>query len=167
LPESRTHTPELLPRLGEFSAWALTIASALGLSLLSSPTQIPFLAWFLVIFFAFSAASISLGNWMDRRTFIRLEPDGVVFENGLRKTRLIWSEIQELRTSPARWGTSAQVMGGQSHFSFSTLGEMRFQGKVRARTGFAEGRLIIDEIIRAAGLTKMVQDGQLKIYSRP
>lgn len=165
--ESRTYTPERLPRRGEFSAWALTVAAALGLYLLTRPSPAPLLAWFFVVFFAFSAASISLGNWMDRRTFIRLEPGGVVFENGLRRVHLTWDEIEEVRTSRAQWGISVQVLGGQAHFAFSTLGEMQFRGKVRARTGFADGKLILDEIIRAAGLTKMAQDRQFNLYSRP
>jgi hypothetical protein len=59
------------------------------------------------------------------------------------------------------------VIGEQAHFAFSTLGEMQFRGQVRARTGFAEGKLILDEIIRSAGLTKMLQDGQFNSYSRP
>jgi hypothetical protein len=165
--ESRIYTPELLPRRGEFSAWALTVAAALGFYFLARPGTVPLLAWFFVIFFAFSAASISLGNWMDRRTFIRIEPDGVVFENGLRKAHLTWDTIKEVRTSRAQWGISVQVIGEQSHFAFSTLGEMQFRGKVRARTGFAEGKFILDEIIRAAGLTRLLQDGQFNSYSRP
>jgi hypothetical protein len=44
---------------------------------------------------------------------------------------------------------------------------MQFRGQVRARTGFADGKLILDEIIRAARLTKMLQDGQFNRYSRP
>jgi hypothetical protein len=167
MPEPRTYIPELLPRRGEFTAWALTVAVALGFYFLSRPGPTPLLAWFFIIFFAFSAASISLGNWMDRRTFIRVEPGGVVYENGLRKTRLTWDVIREVRTSPARWGISVQVIGEQAHFAFSTLGEMQFRGQVRARTGFAEGKLILDEIIRSAGLTKMLQDGQFNSYSRP
>jgi hypothetical protein len=164
--ESKTYTPELLPRRGEFTAWALTIASALGLYFLAGSNPVPFPVWFFVVFFAFSAASISLGNWMDRRTFICIGSNGLIFENGLRTIHLAWIEIEEVRTSRVRWGISVQVIGAQAHFAFSTLGEMQFRGKVRVRTGFADGKLILDEIIRSAGLTKMVQDGQFTAYSR-
>ena len=167
MPESRTYFPELLPRRGEFTAWALTFATALGFYFLTKPGPVPLLAWFFVISFVFSAASISLGNWMDRKTFIRIEPNGIVFENGVRKAHLTWGAIREVRTSPARAGISVQVIGEQAHFAFSTLGEMQFRGQVRARTGFVDGKLILDEIIRAAGLTKMLQDGQFSSYSRP
>jgi len=165
--ESKTYTPELLPRRGEFSAWALTIVTAYGFYVLSQPIPIPFLAWGFIAVFAFSAFSISLGNWMDRHTFIRIEPDEIIFENGLRKTHLAWNAILEVRTTPGRWGTSVHVVGEHAHFSFFTLGEMEFRGRIRARTGFSEGKLILDQIIRAAGLTNMLQDGQVNIYSRP
>ena len=165
--ESKTYTPERLPRRGEITAWALTVSAALGFYLISQPASLPLATWFFIVFLALSAASISLGNWMDRRTFIRIEPNGVVFENGLRKAHLTWAAIKEVRTLRAQWGISVQVIGKQAHFAFSTLGEMQFRGKVRARTGFADGKLILDEIIRAAGLTEMLQDGQFNIYSRP
>jgi hypothetical protein len=165
--ETKTFTPEFLPRRGEITAWVLAIVAAFGLYFLGLRQPLPFWAWFFVIFLIFSAASISFGNWVDRRTLIRLEPGGVAFENGLRNTRLDWDIIQEVRTAPARWGTSVQVIGTLGHFSFSTLGEMQFMGQSRGRTGFVEGSLIFDEIIRCAGLTKTTQTGPFLIYSRP
>jgi len=165
--ETKTYIPELLPRRGEITAWALAVVALFGLYFLSLRQDVPFWAWFFVAFLTFSAGSISLGNWMDRRTFIRIEPAGVVFENGLRKPQLAWEAIQNVRSAPSRWGFSVQVIGSQSHFSFSTLGEMKFQGQVRGRTGFVEGDAIFNEIIRCAGLTKKVQTGQLLTYSRP
>jgi hypothetical protein len=165
--ETKTYTPELLSRRGEITAWSLAVVAALGLYFLALRQPIPFWAWFFVFFLTLSAASITLGNWVDRKTFIRVENDGVVFENGLRKARLAWADIREVRTAPARWGISVQVLGERTHFAFSTLGEMQFQGQVRGRTGFVEGKQIFDEIIRFAGLTKTEQTGQFLTYSRP
>ncbi|HEY3312108.1 MAG TPA: hypothetical protein VGK00_10745 [Anaerolineales bacterium] len=167
MPENKTYTPELLSRQAEFSAWALAAAAGFGLYFLSLRTALPFWAWFLFIILAFSAASISLGNWMDRKTYIRLENDGVTYENGLRKAHLTWDMILEVRTAPARWGTSVQVIGPQSHFAFSTLGEMQFQGQVRGRTGFAAGKEILDTILSSSGLTETSHEGQFLTYSRP
>jgi hypothetical protein len=164
--DPKTFHPELLSRRGELTAWGLSIAAGLGLYFLGLRQEVPFWAWFFCGLLVFSAASISLGNWMDRRTSIRLEADGVQYQNGLRTARLAWSDIREVRCAPARWGTSVQVIGERAHFSFSTLGEMQFQGQVRGRTGFSEGRSIMDEIIRSAGLTRMVQSGQFLTYSR-
>ena len=162
----KTYTPELIPRQGEITAWALTVLAGAGLYFLSLRSALPFWAWFLFGILAFSAVSISFGNWMDRHTLIRLEEKGVAYENGLRKTFLPWDAIREIRTAPARWGISVQVIGLQSHFAFSTLGEMQFQGQVRGRTGFSEGAKILDRIIQSAGLKMMDQKGQFITYSR-
>jgi hypothetical protein len=140
--------------------------AAFGLYFLGLRQALPFWAWFFVGFLTFSAASISLGNWVDRKTLIRIEPGGVLFENGLRKTQLDWNDIQEVRTAPARWGTSVQVIGTRGHFSFTTLGEMQLLGQVRGRTGFVQGLAIFDEIIRCAGLVTKTQAGQFLTYSR-
>ena len=162
----KTYTPELIPRQGEITAWALTVAAGAGLYFLSLRSELPYWAWFFVGILAFSALSISFGNWMDRKTRIHLDDNGVAYENGLRKTYLTWDAIQEIRTAPARWGTSVQVLGTQSHFAFSTLGEMQFQGQVRGRTGFSEGAEILDRLIQSAGLTVMTRNGQFLTYSR-
>jgi hypothetical protein len=164
---STTYRPQLLPRRGELTAWSLAFLAALGLYLLSLRQSLPFWAWFFVLLLAFSAASISLGNWVDRKTFLRLEPGGLTFENGLRKVHFTWAEIREVRTAPARWGTSVQVLGERAHFAFATLGEMRFQGETRGQTGFAEGQFLQDELIRQAALTKLTQSGTFCVYSRP
>ena len=164
--ENKTYTPELLSRQAEITAWALSAAAGLGLYLLSLRQTLPFWAWFLFAILTFSAASMSLGNWMDRKTFIRIEADGVFYENGLRKAHLSWDAIREVRAAPARWGTSVQVIGTRAHFSFSTLGEMKFQGQSRGRTGFAGGEEILDEIIRSAALTVTSRDGQFLTYLR-
>ncbi|HEY3313166.1 MAG TPA: hypothetical protein VGK00_16120 [Anaerolineales bacterium] len=166
MPETKTYTPELLSRQGELTAWALAVAAGLGLYFLSLRAPLPFWAWFLFAIFAFSAVSISLGNWMDRKTRISLSETGVLFENGLRKAALPWDAVREVRTAPARWGLSVQVIGDQAHFSFSTLGEMRFQGQVRGRTGFTQGQQIMDEIIRSSNLTQVTRDGQFLSYTR-
>ena len=71
---------------------------------------------------------------------IWLEADGVRYENGLRRVRLRWHEVQKVAVLPAHWGKLVQVVGEKSHFGFKTLGEVRFQGEVRGRTGFREGQ---------------------------
>jgi hypothetical protein len=165
--ETKSYTPELLSRQAEVTAWALAVAAGGGLYFLSLRAALPFWSWFLFGLLLFSAASMSLGNWMDRQTVISIDAGGVSYENGLRKTRLTWDSIREVRTAPARWGTSIQVIGAQSHFAFTTLGEMQFQGQVRGRTGFTAGKEVMDEILNSAGLTKSDRSEQFLTYSRP
>ena len=164
--EIKIYTPELLPRDGEIYAWLLSIVAALGLFFLSLRAGIPYWAWFLFIIFLFSAFSMTLGNWMDRKTHLEISPEGLRYENGLRKTSITWENLQEVRTAPARWGTSVQVIGTNGHFSYSTLGEMQFQGQIRGKTGFIAGEEILDVIIPNSLLKKNVSSGQFSTYLR-
>lgn len=166
LPEESTYRPELLPRQGEINAWLFALLASLALGLLHQQGVVPVFSWIFVIFLLVSALSISLGNWMDRRTVLRLASDGVAFENGLRRVHLMWPQINEVRIRPARWGEQIQVIGEQSHFSFNTLGELQFKGENRAKVGFAQGEEILKEILNASGLSKKQKNEQYAYYSR-
>ena len=164
--ESQTYFPELLSRRGELNAWIFALLATGGLILLRAWAQVPFWAWIFVILLYFSALSISLGNWMDRHTFIQISADGVVFENGLRKTQFKWREIAQVRVGPARWGKAVEVIGLNAHFEFNTLGEVRFRGEMRGRVGFAKGDGILDEIVHLAGLRPSELEEPYTIFSR-
>lgn len=164
--EGREFRPELLSRRGEWTAWALVLAASLGMWFLSWSGYIPFWAWVFWGFLLFSALSITLGNWLDRHTIIQLDADGIRFENGLRRVRLRWPEIQKVAVLPARWGKSVQVIGEKSHFGFKTLGEVQFQGEVRGQTGFSAGQAILNVILREAGLVLVEESNNAYYYAR-
>lgn len=164
--EEQTYRPELLPRQGERNAWLFTVVASLALGLLHLQGVVPFFSWIFVIFLLLSALSISLGNWMDRRTSLCLFSEGVSFENGLRHVKLSWAEINEVRVLPARQGEQIHVVGVQSHFTFNTLGELQFKGENRTKVGFAQGQEILKEILKASGLTNKQKNEQYAYYSR-
>ena len=84
--ETREFQPELMPRRGEINAWLMTLAVTVGLFVLNQTLEIvPGWTWVFCGFLAFSAFSISLGNWMDRKTHILMDADSISFENGLRR----------------------------------------------------------------------------------
>ena len=151
LTEARTYKPELLPRRGEIVAWILTGLGWLGVILLVSFG----VTWYWAILFPtlllLSALSISFGNWMDRHTVLQLDQAGVAFENGVRRVRFQWGEIVEVQVIPAVWGETIHVVGQSAHFRFNTLGEVKYQGEVRGRTGFAQGRDIFQTILKMSG----------------
>lgn len=159
--------PEQLPRRGEWVAWTLTavaFAAWLILALLDRPVFLGFmlLAWVLGL----SALAISLGNWMDRRTLIRLEPQGIHFENGLRNTSLLWDEVQTVEVYPSNIGDKVRVLGEKSHFTFRTLGEVHMQGELKGRMGFARGAQILEQILKKARLKETRRGGEGYYYSR-
>jgi len=169
MPESETREfrPELMPRRGEMNAWLMTLAATVGLLFLNQTMNIvPGWTWVFCGFLAFSAVSISLGNWMDRKTHIALEADSIRFENGLRRVRLRWPEVHKVAVLPTRWGKSVQVVGEKSHFDFKTLGEVHFRGEMRGRTGFAEGQAILDIILRKTGLELVEESNNAYYYAR-
>jgi hypothetical protein len=164
--ENREFRPTLLSRRGEWTAWALVLAASVGMWFLQRGGYIPLWTWFFWGFLLFSALSISLGNWLDRNTVLWMEADGIRFENGLRRVRLRWSEVQKVSVFPARWGKAIQVIGEKSHFGFKTLGEVKFQGEVRGRTGFPAGQLILDIILRRSGLVLIEESNNAYYYAR-
>lgn len=163
----REFRPELMPRKGEAFAW-LT-AAGLVAGLLAGTARwgaLPFIYWSLAIFVIFSAASISLGNWMDRRSVLRLDAGGIAFENGLRSTRMTWPEVQNVAVVPTRLGRRVQVQSARSHFTFKTLGESALGGQL-LRTGFAEGESILQTILGECGLTEITEKDGVTYYARP
>ena len=164
--EMREFRPELLPRRGEWTAWALALAAGVGMFLLKKVWFIPLWAWIFWAFLLFSGASISLGNWMDRNTVLRLGPQGIQFKNGVRRTDLHWSDIQKVAVLPARFGQTVQVIGKESHFEFNTFGEVKFRGEVRGRTGFTEGQQILEVILREANMHLVEKTQEACYYTR-
>ncbi len=157
--EKREFHPEMMPRRGEWTAWGLWAVISLALWGMHRLGSIPGWAWILWGFLLFAAASISLGNWMDRRTVLRLTPEGIEFENGLRHVRLGWNEVMAVSVFPSNLGRTVQVRGEQAHFRFKTLGEFKFRGETRGRTGFAAGEEILQEIVRRSGLRAVQEEG--------
>jgi hypothetical protein len=164
----REYRPELIPRRGEWTAWSLTLLSAiawLALRWFSRPVSMAILL--LAIVLVFAALSISLSNWVDRQTVIRLNGSWIEFHSGLRHVRLQWSQIHLVCVSPSRLGDKVQVIGERAHFSFRTLGEVWFQNELKGRMGFEKGDEILHEIIVSSGLKKIAeQSGEGISYAR-
>lgn len=148
--------PERFSRRGEFTAWSLTVLAFGGWAFILWRGGQASLPYSLLSFFVLLAAlAISLTNWMDRRTTLRLDANGVQFENGLRRVRLSWQEIQQVQVFPSRLGRQVRVYGKQSFFSFRTLGEVSLRGEVRSRLGFVEGERILRHILEQSGLQRV------------
>lgn len=149
-------------------AWMLSaIAMAfLGVTLWADEGT-PWGAIALLVIMLLSAGSISLGNWVDRQTVLSLGPEGLQFRNGLRTISFTWNEIQEVRVLASAWGQRVQVLGPDTSFIFRTLGEVRVHGDLKGEIGFAQGALILKEILASAGLTKRIDSEKVRYYSRP
>jgi hypothetical protein len=164
---STEYRPILLSRRGEWIAWSLTLlVGATWIVLLLSRQPVIRAVPFVAIILCLSAASISLGNWMDRRTVIRIDPKGIFFTNRLRRVRLDWQAIQRLQVIPSRWGKKVRVIGEDSHFEFRTLGEIRVQEEVKGEIGFPQGEEVLRQIIEKSGLHVVKQTKGEYYYAR-
>jgi len=148
--------PELLSRRGEFIAWGTSILVFLGWLILSlNERQVPFAVPFLGVALVLAALAISLGNWMDRKTELKLDAGGVSYKNGLRYAALKWNEINEISVFPSKWGKKVHVLGSTAHFNFRTLGEVKVQDEVKGRMGFAEGDKILSIMLEQTNLKEI------------
>jgi len=176
---SQEFRPELIPRKGERIAWLLLILALayLGVGIWSDDG----LTWVAITFVSLmflSAGSITLGNWVDRNTVLRLDPEGVSFSNGLRNISLNWDDVREVRVLESAWGRRVQVRGSatstsssslgiSANFTFRTLGEVFMQGELKGRIGFVEGESILKKIVESSGLQESESTEKVRYYARP
>jgi hypothetical protein len=160
--------PKAIPRQGERNAWILTgFALIATLMLFWRSSTLPVWAIFLTFFLLLSAILISLSNWVDRKTTLILNPNGIEFRNGLRNARLNWEQVERVSDIPDRLGRRVVVLGSVASFHFRMLGEIEIRGKVGGQMGFPEGETILREIIQASGLSLTKSDDPGRYYARP
>jgi hypothetical protein len=159
--------PERFSRRGEITAWGLAVLSLLGwIGLSTRGIPIPWFFSALTIFIVIAALATSLSNWSDNHTLLRLENNGVQFENGLRHVYLTWEEIQKVQIFPSNMGDQVRVSGAQTFFIFRLLGEVSLRGQVRGRVGFAEGEHILNYILRETNLKRVELPDNKYYYAR-
>jgi len=160
--------PELISRRSEMILWILallSLATWIFLRIQNGNTHV--LANLFVLFMLFAAGSTSLSNWMDRKTELKIKPDGVDFTNGLRNISLSWDEIQEVRVTPSRFGKQVQIMGTGAHFHFRLLSIVERKGTIRSQMGFSKGDFILRQILKLSGLQEIDQADHGRYYARP
>jgi hypothetical protein len=160
--------PELLSRRGEFTQWLLAVVLlATWLILSANAARFTSLAFAFLVVLAFGALGTSLGNWMDRRSLLRLDGQGVSFRNGLRDVTLEWRGIQSARVLPSQAGARrVQIIGAEAHFEFRTLATLTLNGETKGRSGFAAGDDILETILAKTGLAARETGSRYAYYAR-
>lgn len=154
--DSQEFHPELVSRRGELIAWgSALLVNGAWIILILSPQKVTLWVPILAVPLTLVAFGISLGNWMDRHTIIKMCLEDIYYSNGLRRVRLQWHDIQEVRVLPAQWGKKIQVFGNQSYFGFHTIAKVKVDGRELGRTGFRDGDLILIELLERAKLVVM------------
>ncbi len=176
---SQEFYPERIPRAGERNAWLITsLAVVAWIVLLWQEIALSWVGLTIVLFLLFASLSISIGNWMDRHTVLTLGDDQITYKNGMRELILTWDQVLEMRVSVSRWGERVQVLGFDDGkpskqesvfnvgFVFHTLGEVSYQGKMQGRTGFLQGKYILNQILESSRLEERSNDHQGRYYAR-
>jgi len=123
---------------------------------------LPVLAVLLVL----AAMGISLGNWMDRHSLIRIDSNGIRYENGLRRTHFEWNEIKRVEVYGHKWGDKVRVLGEKSRFDFRTLGEVKVRGESKGKMGFVGGDFILQTILSETSMKEIEHDEDGYYYAR-
>ncbi|HJS28305.1 MAG TPA: hypothetical protein VJ768_01695 [Anaerolineales bacterium] len=144
--EQKEYRPVSVSRRSELTAWGIFAVLASVVVLFRGRGQIvPLPITILAVFFLLSALVISFGNWMERRTSLRIEPDRLFYSNGVRKVSLSWDEIREIRLGEDRLSNKVYIYGESAQFQIRLQSEPRFDREEHRLYGFREG----DEILRA------------------
>ena len=155
-----------MSRKAEWLAWLSSIGLFMGLIIVSSTAgPVSLLFWGFAYFLLFSAGSISLGNWMDRRSVLRIDADGVAYENGLRTVHFKWPDIQNVAVVLTKLGKRVQVQTAQAHFTFKTMGELAMAGQL-FRAGFADGDEILARILEQTKMVVKAEQDGMTYYAR-
>lgn len=164
----REFRPELLSRRAEALSWGLSVIMLITWWFLqANEARFTTTAVFLLVFLVFAAVGTTLSNWMERRTVLFLDENGVSYKNGLRDVHFNWLEIRNIRVLPSQAGSKRiQVIGENTHFEFRTLAELKLSGVVKGQSGFADGEKILDEILRRSRLTKHESSAPYTYYAR-
>jgi hypothetical protein len=160
------YKPERLSRRGELFAWLSAGIAAAGWLVyrLQGELRIPGLPW-LVGFLLLAAAGISLANWIDRHTRLKIGANGLTFSNGMQHITLAWQEIEQLEVYPSRFGDRVKVLGTRQ-FNFRLYKEVAVAGEVKGRMGFKEGELIVAKIVERAQLSQVESEDSVITYAR-
>jgi hypothetical protein len=150
--EQKVYRPVSVSRRSELTAWGIFAVLASVVVLLRLQARIvPLPITILAAFFLLAALVISFGNWMERRTWMRLDPDRLLYTNGVRKISLPWEEIREIRLDEDRLSNKVYISGESIQFQFRLQSEPRFDREEHGLYGFREGDEILREIAERSG----------------
>ena len=153
-PDGKTYRPAPVDRRGERVGWLLSLALAGGLLLLQRFSG--GIAWLGLVFLALLvalAALVSIGNWLEAGTSIRIDAQAIEERTPLRSVRLGWGEVDEMWTWPASRGWRILLRGTGGQILFRTGERMSFPRGAELRLGFPEGEQMAGVVRRAARLS--------------
>jgi hypothetical protein len=109
--------------------------------------------YLLLVFIGLSALVMSVGNWIDRNTTLKIDEAGVSYFNGAREVSLNWGDISRIEVVPARFGDRIIVSSENAGFRYQSLGKISMSEKISGQVGFEEGAQILETMLEQTGLS--------------
>lgn len=155
LSTDRVYKPVQNSRKPEIYAWLLFVAITTLLVAIPNSGFLRIAGILLMIFFLFSAIAMSIGNWMNRNTKLKLTQQGVVFENALQTVDMGYKNISRVEVHSRRVNDKIIVVGdNERSFGFDLYNEIFLNNKSGGAVGFRDGELILETILYYAELDK-------------
>jgi hypothetical protein len=159
------YKPVMNSRRSEVLAWIFSICIVLVLFVLPSSGFFRIAGFVLATFFTFSAIVMSLGNWVSRKTELRMYDEFLWLDNGIRVTTIRWEDIDCLEVFPGRFNDKIIVNSDSSNrLSFDVIKANVESGEAINIAGFKERDIILEMIIKSSGLNEKRKDGQQGYY---
>lgn len=151
--------PEAGSRRPEALSWAFAVV-LFGILFFMRPElqALRFGAWALGLFFGFSGAVMTLGNWLERNTSMRLNLQEIALVRPLQTLGMKWDEVDRVDVMTKSNARRVFVQGRGVKFSFRPATRVEIRGKIRDEYGFLESEKIIETILTMAKISEIRHD---------
>jgi hypothetical protein len=168
LSTKQEYKPLTAPRRSELTAWILALSLAVALYFVRFQGMGRAGGFILLAFLALSAITMSIGNWVDRKTYLRIDQQTIDFFNGAREVSIKWTEISAVQILPGRIGDKIIVSSETARIRFQSLGKIKMSDKISGEVGFELGDQILETILERSGLAEVTpqQTEGHQVYSR-
>jgi hypothetical protein len=127
-------------RRGEYVAWVCSLVMGVMSGFLYWRDEpLPCMGIGLFTIFTIAAGLMSFSNWLERKTFIRVDSNGVVYASPIRNVRMEWSRVAYVAAAKSGPSWKILVAGGGGHFHYRTEGMVRAGARGTLRLGMKEG----------------------------
>lgn len=159
--------PIPVSRRGEFLAWSGTLfVGAVGVYVLWKTKGISLFTPAIFFMLLMVASIISFGNWVDRRTSIRISSEMVFYRSPIRKVELGLNAIESLWAVPAGRGWRILVRGEGQLFHFRTGIHLESRSGAEMHTGIEGGERLAGIIRHGAGLSALEHEDGVWVCRR-
>lgn len=159
-----SYKPIINSRRSELMAWIFSI------SLIVIQFAQPVTGFFkvggilLAIFFLLSAIIISLGNWTNRKTVLRIREVGIDLDNGIKMITFKWQDIIRIEVFTGRFNDKISLITESGRMNFDIAVSDDNKSATSQRFGFQEGDEILKILLDRSKVSQQKVDAEGYVY---